>query len=266
MITRIITALIGLPVFLGLFYLGGYYTDLLVFAMIITGIIELFKIFNITDKIVLYLLFIFSFVSIISGEIVYIFELSIILILLLFIIYVKKFKDNHEENIKFFNIITKSIFSFFYVTVPLFHLILMRNMENGFNYILFMFALIWATDSFAYFTGMAFGKNKLAPVISPKKTIEGSVGGSLCALVLSLILNYKLDIFPEVSLGVLFLIVLALTIISQVGDLFESSIKRIYNVKDSGKILPGHGGVLDRFDSTIFTAPVFYILLKYFVS
>jgi phosphatidate cytidylyltransferase len=113
---------------------------------------------------------------------------------------------------------------------------------------------------------MAFGKNKLAPVISPKKTIEGSVGGSLCAVILSLILNYKLQIFPDVSIGVLSLIVLALTIISQVGDLFESSIKRIYNVKDSGKILPRHGGVLDRFDSTIFTAPVFYILLKYFVS
>ena len=264
--TRIITALIGLPVFLGLMYKGGYYTKVLVFAMIISGLIELFKIIKINDKAIILSIIIFSGITVFLSEFLSLFNIAILLMFTLFIIFIKKFNEDNKINYMNFVKCTQGLFVYFYVTVTLYHLILLRDFDEGFKYVFFMFIIIWATDSFAYFTGMAFGKNKLAPRISPKKTIEGSIGGSLLALIISLFINYKFNIFTDVSQVVLGIIILLLTVISQLGDLFESSIKRIYNVKDSGKILPGHGGILDRFDSTIFVAPIFYILIKFFIS
>ncbi|NCC80673.1 MAG: phosphatidate cytidylyltransferase [Clostridia bacterium] len=265
MITRIITALIGLPIFLGLLYKGEYYTQILVLAMVYAGISEIVNIFNIKNKSIVLSLFLFSAITIFPPEFLLPFETAMFFMLTLFIIYIKDFTHNNDENKEKFITTIKGLFIYFYVTLSFYHLVLLRNMDDGFRYIFFMFIIIWVTDSFAYFTGMAFGKNKLAPSISPKKTIEGSVGGSLSALIISLLINKCFAIFPEVSIWILAIIILFLTVISQLGDLFESSIKRIYNVKDSGKILPGHGGVLDRFDSTIFVAPVFYILLKFLI-
>ncbi len=265
MITRIITALIGLPIFLGLLYKGEYYTQILVLAMVYAGISEIVNIFNIKNKSIVLSLFLFSAITIFLPEFLLPFETTMFFMLTLFIIYIKDFTHNNDENKEKFITTIKGLFIYFYVTLSFYHLVLLRNMDDGFRYIFFMFIIIWVTDSFAYFTGMAFGKNKLAPSISPKKTIEGSVGGSLSALIISLLINKYFSIFPDVSIWILAIIILFLTVISQLGDLFESSIKRIYNVKDSGKILPGHGGVLDRFDSTIFVAPVFYILLKFLI-
>ena len=265
MITRIITALIGLPIFLGLLYKGEYYTQILVLAMVYAGISEIVNIFNIKNKSIVLSLFLFSTITIFPPAFLLPFETTMFFMLTLFIIYIKDFTHNNDENKEKFITTIKGLFIYFYVTLSFYHLVLLRNMDDGFRYIFFMFIIIWVTDSFAYFTGMAFGKNKLAPSISPKKTIEGSVGGSLSALIISLLINKYFSIFPDVSIWILAIIILFLTVISQLGDLFESSIKRIYNVKDSGKILPGHGGVLDRFDSTIFVAPVFYILLKFLI-
>lgn len=265
MISRIITAVIGLPVFLGLLYKGGYYTAILVLVMVITGITELFKIMKIENKIILFSLYFFATsVIFFSGKITY-YEISIFFMLSLFIIYIIQFGEDLEVNNSKFTGILQSLFIYLYVTIPLYHIILIRNINDDFKYIFFMFIIIWVTDSFAYFTGLLLGKHKLAPRVSPNKTIEGSLGGSFFALLISLFINYKLEIFPHVSLLLLGLIILLLTMVSQLGDLFESSIKRIYNIKDSGKILPGHGGLLDRFDSTIFVAPVFYILLKFLI-
>lgn len=265
MISRILTAVIGLPVFLGLLFMGGYYIKILVLVMGIIGIKELYKIMELKSNIILALLYLFSFFLIIAPKNIDYLVPTILFILSIFILYVINFQEDMQENKKEFTIIIQSLFVYMYVTIPLYHLILIRDISDNYKYIVFMFIIIWITDSFAYFTGMLFGKHKLAPKVSPKKTIEGSLGGSFFALIISLFVNYKFSIFPEVSPLILAMLVLFLSIISQLGDLFESSIKRIYNVKDSGKILPGHGGVLDRFDSTIFVAPVFYILLKYII-
>jgi phosphatidate cytidylyltransferase len=122
-------------------------------------------------------------------------------------------------------------------------------------------AVVFAGDSFAYFTGRLIGKTKLLEAVSPKKTIEGALGGLAGSGVVGLL--FGLLVFRDVSLGMLVLTALVTGIFAQIGDLFESLLKRIANVKDSGSIMPGHGGVLDRLDGVLFAAPVFYILVRF---
>jgi len=132
----------------------------------------------------------------------------------------------------------------------------------GFGYVLFMFLLVILTDVGCYYFGMNLGKHKLAPVISPNKTIEGSLGGALCAVIGGFIIAYfiKLPWYHALIAGLL------VTICAQIGDLCESLIKRDAGVKDSGDLLPGHGGFLDRTDSYIFTIPVMYYYFAFFVQ
>ena len=134
--------------------------------------------------------------------------------------------------------------------------------EYGFGMVVFVFCIIWGTDTFAYFTGRAFGKHKLAPAISPNKTIEGSIGGVIGAIGLGTI---ALKLFNPLGFHFIEMTILmiALSVFGQLGDLVESAYKRRFNVKDSGKIFPGHGGVLDRFDSTFFAMFMFQIVLKF---
>lgn len=114
--------------------------------------------------------------------------------------------------------------------------------------------MIWATDSGAYFIGKATGKRKLWPEISPNKTVEGSLGGVVCALIVAILFG----LFADMNATVLTLmaITVILSIFGQLGDLVQSAFKRHFNVKDSGNILPGHGGILDRFDSLLFVLPL----------
>lgn len=136
------------------------------------------------------------------------------------------------------------------------------NIQNdGLGYVVFLFVTILLTDTGCYYFGKKFGKHPLAAVISPKKTIEGSVGGAICAIVGALIVGYFIHLGPYHSL----ILGLLCTVFAQIGDLCESLIKRDAGVKDSGTMLPGHGGLMDRADSYIFTIPVMYYYLKYFV-
>ncbi len=121
---------------------------------------------------------------------------------------------------------------------------------------LFAMLIVWLTDSGAYFCGRAFGKHKLWPAISPNKTWEGSLGGNLTALIFAAI---YLNFFPQAyGFWPMMGIALVLSIIGSLGDLIESALKRFYGVKDSGKILPGHGGILDRFDSMLLVMPMIH--------
>lgn len=136
------------------------------------------------------------------------------------------------------------------------------NIQNdGIGYVVFLFVVILFTDTGCYYFGKRFGKHKLAPTISPSKTIEGAIGGSVCAIIAALITGYFIHLGPYHSLILGFLC----TLFAQLGDLSESLIKRDAGVKDSGNILPGHGGLLDRTDSYVFTIPVMFYYLKYFV-
>jgi len=124
-----------------------------------------------------------------------------------------------------------------------------------------IFLIIWMNDSFAYLIGKQFGKNKLYPSVSPKKTVEGAIGGLVFGL-LAAVLIAQID--PLLSLYQWLLLATVVVIIGNLGDLLESKFKRVAGVKDSGAILPGHGGMLDRLDSLIFAAPFAYLLIIIF--
>lgn len=128
----------------------------------------------------------------------------------------------------------------------------------GLEYVVFVLLVVWTTDSGAYFVGRKLGKNKLWPEISPKKTVEGFVGGIVIAVIFAIAMQL---IHPFASSWLqLIVVTIIASIIGQMGDLVESAIKRHYGVKDSGNILPGHGGILDRFDSLLFVVPLLHFL------
>ncbi|GER65656.1 phosphatidate cytidylyltransferase [Weizmannia acidilactici] len=151
------------------------------------------------------------------------------------------------------------ILSAIYVGIGFYYFIETRNTADlGITYILYALFLIWATDSGAYFIGRAFGRHKLWPEISPNKTVEGAFGGVLCAVIVSVLFFFFTDI--GISLGRMVASTVVLSIFGQIGDLVESAYKRHYGVKDAGNILPGHGGILDRFDSLLFVLPLIHFL------
>ena len=151
-----------------------------------------------------------------------------------------------------------------YIGWLLSHYISLRELEMGREWVFYALAVTFATDTFAYFIGKTWGRHKLAPDISPKKTIEGAVGGVLGAVVIS-VLAVWLFALP-INYGIAVLLGIVVSIFGQVGDLFESLFKRNMGIKDSGKSLPGHGGFLDRIDSIVFTGVVVYYYVVLFVG
>lgn len=144
----------------------------------------------------------------------------------------------------------------FYVGLGFHYLIETRNV--GLEYVVYCLLVVWTTDSGAYFVGRKLGKNKLWPEISPKKTIEGFIGGIVIAVIFAVGMQL---IYPFANGYIsLVLVTIFASIIGQMGDLVESAIKRHFDVKDSGNILPGHGGILDRFDSLLFVVPLLHFL------
>lgn len=157
------------------------------------------------------------------------------------------------------------IFSTVVITVFLSNIILLRKeFEHGLFYmILAISCYAWATDIFAYIVGVCFGKHKFSPNISPKKSLEGSIGGTLCSIIFSVLITFIYSVIMDCSVNyfLAFIFALLCSLVGQVGDFSFSYIKRSYGIKDFGNILPGHGGVLDRLDSLIFISPCFYMLL-----
>lgn len=148
-----------------------------------------------------------------------------------------------------------------YIPYFLKYIILISKFSN-YNYIYLIFVIAWMTDTFAYFSGYFLGKHKLIPAISPKKTIEGSIGGVIGSSLSCIVFGYIFG-FNLIHMGIIGLIG---STIAQIGDLFASSIKRFLEVKDYGKLIPGHGGILDRFDSIILTAPFVYYYIYFFID
>lgn len=162
-----------------------------------------------------------------------------------------------DQNFKFVLLIGYIIFPFLILTSLPF--------TNGYyDYIIIfvLFVLIWSNDTFAYIVGKSIGKRKLFPSVSPKKTIEGFLGGFVFTILASVIINSVMNLYSTTFLILLSVIV---SVFGTLGDLVESKFKRAAQVKDSGKIMPGHGGILDRFDSVIFVAPFVLLLLKIFI-
>ena len=132
---------------------------------------------------------------------------------------------------------------------------------SGLDKVLFALFIVWATDTGAYMIGRRFGRRKLLPKVSPNKTIEGSLGGIVCAVIVALIfMLVDKAVYTPHNLFAMLIYVVLFSVFGQFGDLVESAIKRHFGVKDSGKLIPGHGGILDRFDSMIFVFPMMHLL------
>lgn len=159
--------------------------------------------------------------------------------------------------------IMATVFSFIYAPIMLSYLYLTRGLTNGIYIVWLIFISSWICDTCAYLVGMAIGKHKLAPILSPKKSIEGAVGGVVGSGIVGLlyaIVLLKLGVSSQNMLWVYPVISAVGAMISQVGDLAASAIKRNFDIKDYGKLIPGHGGIMDRFDSVVFTSPMIYYM------
>lgn len=156
-----------------------------------------------------------------------------------------------------FDDVSFSIMATLYIGMGFYYFIETR--EAGLVFIFYALFIIWTTDTGAYLIGRKLGKRKLWPDISPNKTIEGALGGTLSASVVSII--YVLVTDMDVAIIWIAVVTIFLSIFGQIGDLVESALKRHYNVKDSGNILPGHGGILDRFDSLLFVCPLIHFFI-----
>ena len=186
----------------------------------------------------------------------YVTFLAIISLMILMTIYVVTFPKYGTEQI------SVAFFGIFYVGIMFSYLYQVRELPDG-KYLVWLILLSsWGCDTCAYCAGMLLGKHKMAPKLSPKKSVEGGIGGVLGAALLGVLFALAVNQWAGAQAGVLeYAIICGVGgMISQVGDLAASAIKRNLEIKDYGKLIPGHGGILDRFDSVIFTAPIIYYL------
>ena len=265
---RFVSGIILIALIFTAIFLGGDILFYFSMTISIIGLIELYRVFQFTNSKLSYIGYVFT---ILYYYTIKTFKATgILLFLILFLIglltyYVVTYP---KFNIKEISLI---IFSILYVAVLFSFVYLLRvHMGNYGKYLVWLvFISSWGCDTFAYCIGMLFGNHKFLPNLSPKKSIEGAIGGIIGSGLLGILYVYitfnKMapDLF--ISYVRVFLSCILGAIISQLGDLTASAIKRDYNVKDYGDIIPGHGGILDRFDSVIFTAPVFYFLLSVYV-
>lgn len=166
------------------------------------------------------------------------------------------------------NQIMETYFSLIYAPVMLSFIFLTRELEHGVYLVWMIFISSWISDTCAYLVGVLMGKHKLVPQLSPKKTIEGSLGGILGSAVVGALFGFLLldKTLGGHQYGIMLFVIGAIgSVISQVGDLAASAIKRNHDIKDYGNLIPGHGGIMDRFDSVIFTAPMIYFLIIMFL-
>ena len=258
---RIITAVIAIALFFPLVYIGGWPFYIVMYIIGSVGVLELIKMrkttyYPVPTIITLILLWALLFPYSEQGtlEILHITKLEVTLLaVLLLLAYTVLVKNKFTfEDAGFL------VLSAIYVGLGFYYFIQTRVAEDGLVYIFYAILVILSTDTGAYFSGRAFGKRKLWPEISPNKTIEGAVGGIVLACVVAFVFQYF--VLEHSSPIYVLIVTMIASIVAQIGDLVESAFKRYYDVKDSGKILPGHGGVLDRFDSLIFMVPFLHFI------
>lgn len=256
--TRLISGIVLVVIALATIISGSWILFFTLLAVSLMGMRELYKVMRVSDEHVTVL----ELVGYLGAVLYYIamkadfgnygtMAIIISMILILFV-YVFGYPKYHAEQVM------AAFFGVVYVAVMLSFIYLTRSLPDGKFLVWLIFLCSWGCDTCAYCVGMLIGKHKMAPVLSPKKSIEGAVGGVAGAALLGVI--YAAATQGKMAEYALICAVGAL--ISMVGDLAASAIKRNQNIKDYGKLIPGHGGILDRFDSVIITAPVIYYLAK----
>ncbi len=277
-IQRLLTAIIAVPIMYVIFLIGGILYLLFFLALIFAGQLEYQKLLeskNLPNEKILGI--ISSLLMGLSAYLGYYYFTFCFTAVVLVILILDLRKGDFSQTV---TNIGATIFGVIYLGWLLSHGILLRNLDQfenirayaynnqglsdlGFFLVVFAVACTFLNDTGAYYTGKMMGKNKLAPKISPAKTIEGTVGGIVVCIITGLIVNYLFGNPLSSDWTIAFALLVAIAAI--LGDLVESSIKRGAGIKDSGDIVPGHGGVLDRFDSLIFVFPVsYYFIILYY--
>ena len=265
--TRLISSIVLVIAALFFILKGGYLLAAMLLFLSLVGYRELMKACKLSSEsgrfssleiagyagiTAYYLLMLFT------AERLYLF-LAIIMILAVFMfLYVFTFPKYRAEQIMcaFFNVI--------YAPVMLSCIYLVRSLPYGVYSVWMIFISSWICDTCAYVVGMLIGRHKMVPKLSPKKSIEGAVGGIVGSAIVGALYGYFIvePVIAEQNVTWAFVVISAVgAVISQIGDLAASAIKRNHEIKDYGKLIPGHGGVMDRFDSVIFTAPMIYLLV-----
>ena len=256
---RVITAVVALIIFIPIIVLGGVWIDI---AAAVLGVVAISEILVMKKKLlvsaeaivaylgVLSLIVPSSWMQMLPDNVSQFFLFYIFVMVLLLLSVVSRNQFSFDDA----GVITLGML---YVGMGFHYFLEARHV--GLMVLLYALFIVWTTDSGAYIFGRMFGKHKLAPRVSPNKTWEGSIYGSLFGTVICSIWAWFFPI-PGFSGILMVLVTLFLSVVGQFGDLVESALKRYYGVKDSGKILPGHGGILDRFDSLMFVLPVLHLL------
>ncbi|ENH96556.1 phosphatidate cytidylyltransferase [Gracilibacillus halophilus YIM-C55.5] len=256
--TRIITACLAILVFFPFIFMGGLPFQIVMYILATIGLFELLHMRQTTNYLIPSALTLLLLWTLLYQEdhILFTNRLEIlmffVLLLLAYTVLVKN-KFTFEDT-------GYLILSSLYIGLGFYYFMQTRGFqEDGLVYIFYAILVILSTDTGAYFCGRAFGKRKLWPQISPKKTVEGAVGGILLACLVAVIFQQFYTVHS--SVWILLVVTIFASIFAQVGDLVESAIKRHFDIKDSGNILPGHGGILDRFDSWLFVFPFLHFIL-----
>jgi len=255
---RITTSLVALPVLIFFLLSGGWALKGALFVLSVLGMNEFYRTVSEKHKPIHFIgysqaVFYYALLDFAHPFMV----VTAVLIPFMLAINVLSVKHHKTQTIQD---ASTTFFGFFYVTVFLSCLYLILEHSGGWM-VSVVFISAWGCDTGAYVFGKLFGKRKLAPNLSPNKTMEGAVGGTLTAGVLTAVIAF-FAYEPDV-LRILIFAAVGITnaVFAQLGDLFASSIKRHFGIKDFGRVLPGHGGVIDRFDSVLFTAPVVFLLI-----
>jgi len=269
MLVRIITGAVSLLIFIPvLFFSHTIIFDIAIAFASVMGTFELLKCVGIIKK---YAISIPSLIVACLSPLIFRYVpneavMLIVIAYLFYLLYAAVFARKENST----NDIALCFFSTFFVTISFTSIIITRELEHGGILYLMIFIGAWSTDTFAYFTGRLFGKRKFIPDVSPNKTVAGSVGGVIfCALafvIYGFIIARLNRYTAEPNYIILALAGLVTSIIAQLGDLSMSAIKRNYGVKDYGSIFPGHGGILDRFDSVMAVAPAIMIIGAIFLK
>jgi phosphatidate cytidylyltransferase len=268
---RWLTGIIALPILIYVIYSDPrwiFYS--LLFLVSLVGLMEFYRI-TASDlpRSVRWCGYLFSlvlFLSIYAGKIFLL--LPSFIALLAFVPMTLFMMLPHSHGPQSVGDIGKGLLGPIYVCLPLAMLMIIDRCPQGNIWIFFLLAVIFASDTGAFYCGRLFGKHKLYEAVSPRKTWEGAIGGIVSSVVAALWFLWLLrmlhlrQVNPELNPGFLAFVV-ALSITGQIGDLAESMLKRNHGVKDSGSILPGHGGILDRIDGLLFAIPIFYIYFHF---
>ena len=258
--TRLISGIILVIVLIATVGTGGNVLFGLLAVVSLIGLTELYKVIEVQNKLLGfagYLATVAYYVLLYTGNLQYMTLFTIVFLVLVMAVYVFTFPNYRSEQVM------TVFFGVFYVAVMLSYIYQTRMLEDGGIVVWLIFLSSWGSDTCAYCVGMLIGKHKMAPVLSPKKSVEGGIGGVAGAALLGAL--YALAIAglnpAEGHTPLMYALICAVgALISMVGDLAASAIKRNKEIKDYGTLIPGHGGILDRFDSVIFTAPFIYFL------